>query len=55
MEKEEIRKVMAHLGRLSARKQRRTRRQYRDMANKRWAKYRKLTKKTNENTTISKK
>lgn len=48
---EEIKKVMSYLGKLSVKKQRRTKKQYRDMANKRWAKH----KKTNENTTIRKK
>jgi hypothetical protein len=39
MDKEEIKKVMSHLGKLSNKKKPRTKKQYRDMANKRWAKH----------------
>lgn len=45
MEQEEIKKVMSYLGKLSVKKQKRTKKQYREMANKRWANYKKANKK----------
>lgn len=45
MDKEEIKKVMSHLGKLSVKKQKKTKREYSEMAKIRWAKHKKLNKK----------
>ena len=41
MDKEEIKKVMSHLGKLSHKKKPRTKKYFKEIANKRWAKHNK--------------
>lgn len=41
MDKDEIKKVMSYLGKLSAKKSKRTKKDYKAMALKRWAKHNK--------------
>ena len=58
MEQEEIKKAMSYLGKLSVKKQKKTKKEYSDMAKIRWLKYymkHNKKPKTYENTNIRKK
>ena len=52
MEQEEIKKVMSYLGKLSVKKQKKTKKEYKRMANIRWNKNK---KQKHENTKLHKK